>query len=97
MKTCTVTVRVLLGEKQCEYGFQGAPHETRVWKDVDVMNTSRTRAWATRQFNMHWEWRKRDTPIRVEWECQHDDGSYRFHGGLSGVNNIKSRRGYFED
>ena len=97
MKTCTVTARVYLGE-QCEYDFQGAPHETRIWKDVDIMNTSRTRAWVTRQFNLHWKWRKRDVPIRVTWECLHDaDPFYRFTGFLSGVNSIKTRRGVFED
>ena len=96
MKTCTVMARVYLGE-QCEYGFQGTPHETRIWKDVDIMNTSRTRAWATRQFNLHWKWRKRDIPIRVEWVCENDDGSHRYEGSWSGVNNIKRARGAFED
>lgn len=96
MKTCTVTVRVFLGDA-CSYEHSGPPTEVREWKGVDIMDTSRTRAWATRQFNMHWKWRKRDKPIRVEWDCRHDDGAYYFRGSLSGFNNIKSRRGYFED
>lgn len=95
MNTCTVTVRVFLGDA-CDYGH-GKPDETRVWKDADIMKTSHTRAWATRQFNMHWAWRKRNKPIRVEWECRHHDGNYTGLGSLSGVNNVKSRRGVFED
>lgn len=94
MKTCTVVVRVFVG-KSCEY--DGKPDETRTWKGVDVMNTAYTRGWATRQFNTHWRHRKRDTPIRVEWECRHDDGpTHRFSGSLSGVNDIRHRRGIFD-
>lgn len=96
MKTCSVTVRVFLGNA-CGYEYNGPPHEVRTWKDVDIMKLSHTYGWATRQFNMHWNWRKRDVPIRVEWECRHDDGNYRGVGSLSGVNNMKTRRGIFEE
>jgi hypothetical protein len=95
MKTCSVTVRVYVG-RSTEYGAMGDPTETRTWKGLDIMKLSHTYGWATRQFNVQWSCRKRDVPIRVEWECRHDDGNYRGTGSLSGVNSIRTKRGIFE-
>jgi ribonuclease HI len=96
MKTCTITVQVFVGEA-CLYRSLGEPPKSiRTWHNIDIMNTSRTRAYATRLFNKFWAVRKKDEPIRVEWECVHDDGNHRFKGALSGVNGIKRRFGIFD-
>jgi hypothetical protein len=87
MATCKVSAKVYVG---------GELKDSREWTDVDIMKVAHTRGWCTRQFNMHWDWRKRDVPIRVEWECRYDDGNHRFHGVLSGVNNLRHKRGIFE-
>lgn len=90
MRTCHVTVDVLI---------DGKIIEQREWPAVDVMKTSHTRGWATRQFNMHWKWRKRDKIIRVDWTARYgaEQGHAVIRGSLSGVNNLRHRRGVFED
>ena len=87
MKTCTVTAKVYIG---------GELKDSRQWSGLDIMKTSHTRGWCTRQFNLHWNWRKRDVHIRVEWDCRYDDQNHHFQGVLSGVNNLRLRRGIFD-
>lgn len=97
MKTCTITVRVFVGQEACVYEYNGKPTDTRTWNGVDIMKTAHTRAWATRQFNKFWAEREKDQPIRVEWDCRHDEeGGCHFKGSLSGVNTLRHRRGIFE-
>jgi hypothetical protein len=49
MKTCKITVQVFVGEA-CLYRSLGEPPKSiRTWENVDIMNTSMTRAYATRQ------------------------------------------------
>ncbi len=88
--TCHITVEVTVGGKLVE---------TREWPAVDVMKTSHVRAWATRQFNLHWMWRKPDVIIHVNWTLRHGpkQGHTILRGSLSGVNNLRHKRGYFED
>lgn len=90
MNTCHVTVEVTIDGKLIE---------RREWPAVDVMKASHTRGWATRQFNLHWAWRKRDKPILVRWEARYDEaqGHTRLTGMLSGVNSIRRKHGIFEE
>jgi hypothetical protein len=89
MNTCHVTVEVKI---------DGKTIEQREWPAVDAMKTSHTRGWATRQFNLHWDCRKRDKIIRVYWAARYGEsnGYAILKGTLSGVNNIRHRRGIFE-
>jgi hypothetical protein len=92
-KTCTITAEVYVGRD--ERGDRKLL-ETKTWRDVDIMKTSHSRGWCTRQFNLHWQWRKRDASICVSWECRHDDNGVRFYGELRGVNSIKIKDGIFD-
>ena len=94
MNTCTITVSIHVGPS-CEYGREA--DIVRVWEGVDVMKTSHTRAWATRQFNKLWKDRGPDIPIRVYWRQVYDDTNLgSLSGILSGVNNLRHKRGIFE-
>lgn len=93
MKTCEVTVDVFVDQKIMK---------TKTWRRLDVMKTSFTRGWATRQFNTFLRDfgacdMGNDKIIFVEWVC-HLGGYGTIRGTLSGVNGkTMSRRGIFRD
>jgi hypothetical protein len=96
MLTCKVEVEIFVDHKVVK---------SKMWPACDIMNTSRTRAWATRQFNKflsdfggcdigH------NKIITVHWTAIYPDetGRARTHGHLSGVNGKRLvRDGIFED
>jgi hypothetical protein len=79
--------------------------KSRTWPEVDIMKTSVTRAWATRQFKAFLKDFAncdigRDKVIRVEWIARYGEaqGHMSVSGWLSGVNGrAMTRRGVFED
>ena len=93
-KTCKIEVEVCVDHKVIK---------SKVWPACDIMNTSRTRAWATRQFNKFMDDFSgdygRNKIISVHWTAIYPDetGRARMHGRLSGVNGKKLvRNGIFE-
>ena len=92
MKTCSITARVYVGR---DPRGDRKLVETKNWRDVDIMKTSRSRGWCTKQFNLHWQWRKPGVSICVTWECTYKDGT-RFYGELRGVNSLKIKEGIFD-
>lgn len=89
MSTCHITVEVVIDGKLLE---------RREWPAVDIMKTSYSQGWATRQFNLHWNCRKPNKNIKVGWTAKYgeEQGNARLTGILSGVNNIRRKRGIFE-
>ena len=96
MKTCKVQVEVWVDDTCIRH---------KTWPECDIMNTSRTRAWATRQFNRTLNdlascLAGKDKIVSVCWTAIYPDksGRGRIHGRLSGVNGKKLvRNGIFED
>ena len=96
MKTCRIEVEVCVGGKAVK---------SKAWPECDIMKTSTTRAWATRQFNKFLkDFSGCDFGINkvilVHWTAIYPEssGMGRLHGILSGVNGKRIvRNGIFED
>jgi hypothetical protein len=87
-RTCKVVCQVFVDRKLVE---------TKTWPAVDVMKTSVTRAWATRQFNRYRQAFPKDRVVSVEWDAAYGEPDHSYiHGRLSGVNSHVYRRGIFE-
>jgi hypothetical protein len=87
VKTCRVT---------CEVRVDGEIVEEKTWPKVDIMRTSATRGWATRQLN-DWHRGRPGKVITVQWDCFHGAPSYtHFSGRMSAVNGHVHRWGIFE-
>lgn len=95
MTTCKVEAKVYVDDVTVK---------SRTWLVVDVMDTSRTRAWTTRQFNTVLKDLNscligKDKIIRAVWTADYGkaQGYTRLSGWLSGVNGkVMARRGIFE-
>lgn len=89
---------------EAEIIVDGKVVRSKTWPDLDVMKTSSTRAWATRQFNIFLKDFSscdigRDKVIRAEWTARYGaaQGNMSINGILSGVNGkTMARRGIFE-
>jgi hypothetical protein len=91
---------------EAEITVDGKVVKSKVWPECDIMKTSVTRAWATRQFNLFLkEYARggvelsRDKIIRAEWVATYGEaqGHTRLTGVISGVNgHVMARRGMFE-
>jgi len=96
VKTCKIEVEVCVDRRVVK---------SRVWPECDIMKTSPSRAWATRQFNKFLSDFGgcdigRDKIISVRWTAIYPEetGRGRMHGYLGGVNGKKlARSGIFED
>ena len=92
---------------EAEITVDGKVRKAKVWPECDIMKTSVTVAWTTRQFNLFLkEYARggvetsRDKIIRAWWEARYGEaqGHTRFTGSLSGVNgHVMARHGVFED
>lgn len=96
MTTCKVVATLYVNRKSLK---------TKTWPACDVMKTSVTRAWATRQFNATLKDLAscdmgRDKVVSVEWRAAYGEaqGFNSISGHMGGVNGrVMSRRGIFED
>lgn len=73
--------------------------KVRTWPACDVMKTSATRGWTTRQFNIALRGAGKDQVVTAEWIACYGkaQGHTRITGWLSGVNGrTMARRGIFE-
>lgn len=88
-----------------EIRVNGVVTKSKSWPEVDVMKTSVTRAWVTRQFNAFLKDFAacdfgRDKIVRAEWIARYGEaqGHMSVSGWMSGVNGrVLCRRGVFED
>lgn len=88
--TCAVEAEVLVGDKIVK---------SKNWPVCDIMKTSVTRAWATRQFNKFLKEVGKDIVVRVEWTAKHTEaqGHGTLRGTMGGVNGkCLAKRGIFE-
>lgn len=84
MATCKVKAEIRVDRK---------PIKSKEWPDCDVMKTSVTRAWATRQFNALLKDFAEcdvglDKVVSVHWEAEYGEaqGFFRSQGHIGGVN-----------
>lgn len=90
---------------EAEIRVNGEVTKSKSWPEVDVMKTSVTRAWATRQFNAFLKDFAacdfgKDKIVRAEWIARYGEaqGHMSVSGWISGVNGrVLMRRGVFED
>lgn len=96
MTTCKVEATLYVDRK---------PLKTKTWPACDIMKTSVTRAWATRQFNAALKDFAscdigKDKIVSVDWIADFGEaqGFNSIRGHMGGVNGrVMSRRGIFED
>lgn len=92
MKTCKVEATVSIDRVVIA---------SKTWPTCDIMNTSRTRAWARRQFNktlldMSQCLAGQDKNVVLDWWANYPNGNY-VSGRIAGVNGeIFVTRGVFE-
>lgn len=88
VRTCKVFCEVKIGDRSVS---------KRTWLAVDIMKTSVTRGWATRQFNLAIKDAKRDEIVTVEWDAHYGEPDHSYiHGRMSYCNGHTYRRGVFE-
>lgn len=88
MKTCKVECVVKVG---------GRIILEKSWPAVDIMKTSVTRSWATRQFNKAVASAPVGDIVAVSWDCYHGAPSHNhFSGRVVGVHGSVYRKGMFE-
>jgi hypothetical protein len=88
---------------EAEITVDGKVVKSKVWPECDIMKTSVTVAWTTRQFNAFLKANNnflgKNKVVRAWWEARYGEaqGHTRFTGSLSGVNGqVMARRGMFE-
>ena len=73
--------------------------KSRVWPECDIMKTSVTRGWTTRQFNNFLRLASQNEIVTAQWFAIYGEaqGYNRLQGRLSGVHgNLMGRWGVFE-
>lgn len=87
-------------EIKTDIRINGRVIKEKCWPACDVMKTSATRSWTTRQFNIALKNAKKDEIVRGEWIARYGEahGHISISGWISGVNGKPlARRGIFRD